>query len=53
MTSTNANARGATRAMAEGRRADSARRRERVLTALRAAINNGDQVNRPGSRRGS
>ena len=44
MTSTNANARGATRAMAEGRRADSARRRERVLTALRAAINNGDQV---------
>lgn len=44
MTSTNANARSATRAMAEGRRADSARHCERVLPALRAAINNGDQV---------
>jgi hypothetical protein len=44
MTSTNADARTATRAMAEGRRADSARRQQRVLTALRNAINDGDQV---------
>ena len=33
-----------TAAMTEGRRADSARRRHRVLTALSAAINSGDQI---------
>ena len=44
MTSTNADARTATRAMAQGRRADSARRRERVLTALSNAIREGDQI---------
>ena len=44
MTSTNADARRATRAMAQGRRADSARRQQRVLTALRNAIRDGDQI---------
>ena len=34
----------ATTAMTEGRRADSARRRHRVLTALSAAINSGEQI---------
>jgi hypothetical protein len=34
----------ATRAMADGRQADSARRRQRVLTALSTAINNGEQI---------
>jgi hypothetical protein len=34
----------ATRAMADGRQADSARRRQRVLTALASAIANGEQV---------
>jgi hypothetical protein len=33
-----------TAAMTEGRRADSARRRQRVLTALSAAINSGEQI---------
>ena len=34
----------ATAAMTQGRRADSARRRQRVLTALSAAINSGEQM---------
>jgi hypothetical protein len=33
-----------TAAMTEGRRADSARRRQRVLTALSAAVTSGDQI---------
>lgn len=33
-----------TRAMADGRRADSARRRQRVLTALDTAVRDGDQI---------
>jgi hypothetical protein len=44
MTTANVDARAATRAMTEGRRADSARRRQRVLTALAAAVNSGDQI---------
>lgn len=44
MNTTSTSPRATTRAMADGRRADSNRRRQRVLTALRAAINNGDQI---------
>jgi hypothetical protein len=44
MTTTDPNPRAATRAMANGRRADSARRLHRVLTALGNAINNGEQI---------
>ena len=34
----------ATAAMVQGRRADSARRRQRVLTALNDAVNNGEEI---------
>ena len=44
MSTTDPSPRAATRAMAQGRRADSARRRERVLTALSNAIREGDQI---------
>jgi uncharacterized protein DUF6262 len=44
MSTTDTGARAATRAMADGRRADSARRRERVLTALGNAIRDGEQI---------
>ena len=43
-TDTDTGARTATTAMTEGRRADSARRRQRVLTALSAAVNSGEQI---------
>ena len=41
---TGTGARTPTAAMTEGRRADSARRRHRVLTALSAAVNSGEQI---------
>jgi hypothetical protein len=41
---TNSGARTATTAMTHGRRADSARRRQRVLTALSAAVSHGEPV---------
>jgi hypothetical protein len=44
MNTTDTGPRAATRAMAQGRRADSARRRERVLTALSNAIRDGEQI---------
>lgn len=44
MTSTNAGQQATTSAMAAGRRADSARRRERVLAALNTAVNSGEQI---------
>ena len=46
MSSTNAgqSAHATTSAMADGRRADSARRRERVLAALNTAVNSGEEI---------
>lgn len=45
MSTTDTSASAATRAMAQERRADSARRRERVLAALGKAIRDGDPIN--------
>ena len=44
MSTNDTSARAATRAMADGRRADSDRRRQRVLTALATATRNGEQI---------
>jgi hypothetical protein len=44
MSTDNTGARTATTAMTQGRRADSARRRQRVLTARDAAVNHGEPV---------
>ena len=44
MTTTDPDPRPTTQAMADGRRADSDRRRQRVLTALNNAIRDGDQI---------
>jgi hypothetical protein len=45
MTLNHADSRDAARAMVEGRRADSDRRRQRVLKALNTAVTNGEQIN--------
>ncbi|MGI8307008.1 DUF6262 family protein [Saccharopolyspora hattusasensis] len=44
MTTNHTDRRDTARAMVEGRRADSGRRRQRVLTALHTAVANGDQI---------